>query len=245
MDMLILTSAMITALGGMLALAFRVVRLPSSKARTRPQATGKRTSKLNPNDPTQVLLAHVTDEHKRHTQALREALDLRRARNEAEALTRLLNERILHTEAARKLGAFVQPAVGGRFRQWLDQARLDLMVDTVRREVAEVRLPAQTQPLTGERAFSRFITWMRGGPEVGAPQELVAYHRDQRQHYRLARAEARRIARERRTADAQTRLAAEQAYHLRVSRSLKRYGQTGDGADALGVTDPNLTAILN
>lgn len=246
MDMLMLTSAIIAALGGVMALAFRVVRLPMGKPSARPATTRKQAAKVDPREPTQVLLIHVTGEYKRHTQALREALDLRRARSDAEAFTRLLNERVLHMEAARKLGQFVQPTVGGRFRQWFDQARLDLMVDTVRREVAEVRHPAgQTQPLAGERAFSRFITWMRGGPEVGAPQELVVYHREQRQHARMAMTEARRIVRERRIADAQARLAVEQAYHLRMSRSLRRQVQGSDGADSFGVTDPTLTAILN
>jgi hypothetical protein len=254
MDVLMLTGAMVAALGGMLALAFRVVRLPqgkASKAGARPVAAREQVSKMekvNPRESTQVLLNHVTDEYKRHTVALREALDLRRSRNESEALTRLLNERIHQVEAARKLGQFVQPTVGGRLRQWIDQARLDLLVDTVHREVAEVRLPAaQTRPLAGERAFNRFVTWMRGGPQVGAPRDLELYHREQREHYRLAMAQAHRLVSERRLADAHTQLAHEQTYHLRASRALKGrfHLGSGDGSDAHGLTDPTLTAVLN
>jgi hypothetical protein len=251
MDMLMLAGALIATLGGVMALAFRVVRLPlgkPGKPGARPVAIREQAVKGGPREPTHILLIHVTDEYKRHTMALREALDLRRSRNEAEALTRLLNERILHVEAARGLGQFIQPTIGGRVRQLFDQARLDWLMDTVRREVAEVRFPStQTRPLAGERALSRLITWARGGPQVGAPHELATYHREQREHYRLAMIQARRLAHERRQSDALSRLAAEQAYHLRVSRDLKRQFQSapGDGADTYGATDPALTAVLN
>jgi hypothetical protein len=251
MEMFMLAGALVATLGGVMALAFRVVRLPlgkSGKPGVRPVATREQAAKGGPREPTHVLLIHVTDEYKRHTMALREALDLRRSRNDAEALTRLLNERILRAEAARRLGEFVQPTLGGRLRQWLDQAWLDVLVDTVRREVAEVRFPTtQTRPLASERTLSRLITWARGGPATGAPHVLATYHREQREHYRLAMTQARRLANARRQSDARSCLAAEQAYHLRVSRDLKRQFQPGpgEGADTYGATDPALTAVLN
>lgn len=245
MDMLMLTGIVIATIGGMLTLAFRVVRLPLGGQRAR-QTTNRAQPTTGQREPTQILLNHVTDEYKRHSMALREAQNLRRARNELEAMSQLLNERIKHAEAARKLGRFVQPTFGGRVRQWLDQTRLDVLADTVRREVEEVRLPATpTRPLNGERAFTRFVTWARGGPQTGAPQELVAYHRNQREHYRMAMVHARRFLREGRQADALTRLVAEQSHHLRVTRDLKRQFQPGDGPDGAGATDPALSAILN
>ncbi|HEY7850526.1 MAG TPA: hypothetical protein VIC27_10710 [Ktedonobacterales bacterium] len=254
MDPIMLTGALIVALGGVMALAFRVVRLPLSKrgkashAGARPAITRDGAAKVGPREPAQALLIHVTDEYKRHTMALREALDLRRARNEAEALNRLLTERILHVEAARTLSQFIQPTLGGRVRQVIDQTRLDWLAESVRREVAEARFPTtQSRPLSGERALTRFITWARGGPQVGAPHELATYHRDQREHYRLAMTQARRFVREQRQADARSRLTSEQAYHLRASRELKRQLQsTPDaGSELFGATDPALTAILN
>ncbi len=248
MELFMLAGAVIAALGGVMTLAFRVVRLPVGKPAAHSATVRKQASKVSPREPAQVLLAHVTDEHKRHTLALREALDLRRARNEAEALHRLHFERILQVEAARKLGQFVQPTIGGRLRQWIDQARLDVLADSVRREVEAVRFPAtQTRPLAGERALTRFITWARGGPQVGAAHELATYHRDQREHYRLAMAQARRMLREQRQSDALSRLAAEQTYHLRANRSLKLSLQSapGDAPDGSSMTDPALTAILN
>ncbi|HZC04047.1 MAG TPA: hypothetical protein VE338_00245 [Ktedonobacterales bacterium] len=250
MEIFMLAGALVATLGGVMALAFRVVRLPKGKS----GKAGARTAKAGSREPVQVLLNHVTDEHTRHTLALREALDLRRSRNEAEARARLLNERILHVEAARRLGQHVQPTIGGRVRQWLDQARLDILVDTVRREVADVRFGAvPTLPLAGERGLGRLITWARGGPKVGAAHDLALYHREQREHYRLAVIQARRLARDQRQADARSHLATEQAHHLRVSRDLKRRLQPDsgpnsglhDGADLYGATDPALTAILN
>jgi Cu2+-containing amine oxidase len=179
--------------------------------------------------------------------ALREAQNLRRARNEPEALFRLVNERIQHAEAARRLGQHVQPTLGGRVRQWIDQARLDVMADTVRREVAEVRLPTQSRPLTQGRGLGRLITWARGGPQMGAPHELALYHRDQREHYRLAMVQARRFVREQKQAEARASLATEQTHHLRMSRALKGRFASGlaDGVSNDGATDPALTAILN
>ncbi len=245
MDIFMLAGALVATLGGVMALAFRVVRLPKGNVG---KAGARMAPKSGSREPTQVLLNHVTDEYKRHTMALREALDLRRARNETEARTRLLNERILHVEAARRLGQFVQPTVGGRVRQWIDQARLDLLVDTVRREVAGVRFPsAQTRPLTREGRVVRLITWARGGPRMGAAHDLALYHREQREHYRLAVVQARRLARERRQGDARSHIATEQAHHLRVSRDLRpRFEPISvAGPDLDGATDPALTAILS
>ena len=244
MEYFMLASAVMAALGGVMALAFRVVRLPQGNPGKRSATSARRAATR---EPTQVLLNHVTDEYKRHTVALREAQNLRRARNETEALFRLVNERIQHAEAARRLGQHVQPTLGGRVRQWLDQARLDLLADTVRREVAETRLPTQSRPLTQGNGFSRLITWARGGPQDGAPYELELYHRDQREHYRLAMVQARRFVREQRAAEARASLATEQAHHLRLTRALK--GRFSLGLRDLpldeGATDPALTAILN
>jgi hypothetical protein len=251
MEILMLAGALIAALGGMSALAVRVVRLPLGKrgrSGKRPVIAAGQATQVGAREPTNVLLIHVTNEYKRHTQALREALDLRRSRNEAEAFARLLNERILHVEAARTLGQFVAPTIGGRVRQWLDSARLDVLADTVRREVAEVRLPTgATRPLAGERALARFITWARGGPQTGAPHALATYHREQREHYRLAMSQARRLVREQRQDRARSFLATEQAHHLRANRDLKAQFQPGPDTDAntYGSTDPVLTAILN
>lgn len=254
MEILMLAGALVAALGGMSALAFRVVRLPlgkrgqPGKAGARPALGAGQAMPIGAREPTTILLIHVTNEYKRHTQALREALDLRRSRNEAEAFARLLNERILHVEAARTLSQFVAPTIGGRVRQWLDAARLDILADTVRREVAEVRLPTgATRPLAGEHALTRFITWARGGPQTGAPHALATYHREQREHYRLAMGQARRLLREQRQDRARSFLATEQAHHLRANRDLKRQFQPGPDTDAntYGATDPTLTAILN
>ncbi len=250
MEILMLAGALVAALGGMSALAFRVVRLPLGKrdrSGKRPVGASGQAMQVGPrSEPTNVLLIHVTNEYKRHTQALRDALDLRRSRNEAEAFARLLNERILHVEAARTLSQFVAPTIGGRVRQWLDSARLDVLADTVRREVAEVRLPTgATRPLAGERALTRFITWARGGPQTGAPHALATYHREQREHYRLAMSQARRLLREQRQDRARSFLATEQAHHLRANRDLKRQFQPGSDADTYGATDPTLAAILN
>ncbi|HEY8324120.1 MAG TPA: hypothetical protein VIG77_06480 [Ktedonobacterales bacterium] len=244
MQYFMLASAIMAALGGVMALAFRVVRLPRGSQGKR-GATSARTATTR--EPTQVLLNHVTNEYKRHTMALREAQNLRRARNEPEALFRLVNERIQHAEAARRLGQHVQPTLGGRVRQWIDQARLDVMADTVRREVAEVRLPTQSRPLTQGRGLGRLITWARGGPQMGAPHELALYHRDQREHYRLAMVQARRFVREQKQAEARASLATEQTHHLRMSRALKGRFASGlaDGVSNDGATDPALTAILN
>ena len=252
MEMFMLAGALVAALGGMSALAFRVVRLPLGKrgrSSKRTAVTSRQAMQVGPrSEPTQVLLIHVMNEYKRHTQALREALDLRRSRNDAEAFARLLNERILHVEGARTLSQFVEPTIGGRVRQWLDSARLDMLADTVRREVAEIRLPTgATRPLAGESALTRFITWARGGPQTGAPHALATYHREQREHYRLAMSQARRLVREQRQDRARSFLATEQAHHLRANRDLKRQFQPGPAAsaDAYGATDPALTAILN
>ncbi|HEX8728748.1 MAG TPA: hypothetical protein VF739_09015 [Ktedonobacterales bacterium] len=244
MQYFMLASALMAALGGVMALAFRVVRLPRGSQGKR-GATSARTATTR--EPTQILLNHVTDEYKRHTLALREAQNLRRARDEANALFRLVNERIQHAEAARRLGQHVQPTLGGRVRQWIDQTRLDVMVDNVRREVAEVRLPTQSRPLTQDRGLGRLITWVRGGPQIGAPHELALYHRDQREHYRLAMIQARRFVREQKQAEAGSVLSMEQAHHLRMSRALKgRFAAGGtDGVLNDGATDPSLTAILN
>lgn len=244
MQYFMLASAIMAALGGMMALAFRVVRLPQRSQGKRGATSARRATT---HEPTQVLLNHVTDEYKRHTMALREAQDLRRARNEADALFRLVNERIQHAEAARRLGQHVLPSLGGRVRQWIDQARLDVMADTVRREVAEVRLPTQSRPLTQDRGLGRLITWARGGPQMGAPHELVLYHRDQREHYRLAKVQARRFVRDQKQAEARAILAMEQTHHLRMSRALKGRFAPGlvDGVSNDGVTDPGLTAFLN
>jgi hypothetical protein len=244
MQYFMLASAIMAALGGVMALAFRVVRLPRGFQGKR-GATSARTAATR--EPTQVLLNHVTNEYKRHTVALREAHNLRRARNEPEALFRLVNERIQHAEAARRLGQHVQPTLGGRVRQWIDQARLDVMADTVRREVAEVRLPTQSRPLTQGRGLGRLITWARGGPQMGAPHELALYHRDQREHYRLAMVQARRFVREQKQAEARASLATEQTHHLRMSRALKGRFASGSavGVSNDGVTDPSLSAILN
>lgn len=245
MDMLMLTGIVIATIGGMLTLAFRVVRLPLGGQRAR-QATNRAQPTNGRREPAQILLNHVTDEYKRHTAALREAKDLRRSRNELEAMSQLLNERIKHAESARKLGRYVQPTFGGRMRQWFDQARLDVLADTVRREVEAVRVPATpTRPLNGERAFTRFVTWARGGPQTGAPQELVAYHRSQREHYRIAQVHARRFVQKGHQAEALIRLATEQTHHLHMTRDLKRQFQPGDGPDGSGGTDPALSAILN
>ncbi len=180
--------------------------------------------------------------------ALREALGLRRSGNEGEALDRLLRERIQHVDAARRLGQFVQPGIGGRVRQWYDQARLDLLADSTRREVAEARIPSgSTRPLSREGALSRLATWARGGPRGGAAPEVARDHRAQRERYRRAKAQARRYVRAQRQAEALAHLASEQAHHLRASRDLKRQFQPASVADADDYcpTDPAQTVILN
>ena len=107
-------------------------------------------------------------------------------------------------------------------RQLFDQARLDWLADTVRRENTEFRLPsARTRSLAGERAVSRWITWARGGPETGAAYLLERYHADQRDHYRRHMAAARRLAREQRTAEALTYLVNEQSHCERSIHDLK------------------------
>lgn len=223
MEMLMLPVALVAALGGMFALAFRVVRLPLGKRGARPAATRKQVAKrVDPREPTQALLIHMTEEYKRHTRALRDARDLRRSRSEAEAFSRLLDERIFAVEAARTLGRFAQPSFVGRMFHWADLARLDVLADTVRRENADFRMPSgRTRPLAGERGVSRWITWARGGPQAGAAFVLEQFHYDQRDHFRRHMAEARRLVRERRHAEALMRLANEQSRCVRAVHDLK------------------------
>ncbi|MDE3230465.1 MAG: hypothetical protein KGO05_11335 [Chloroflexota bacterium] len=222
MPWIVLPVALIATLGGLFALAFRVVPAPSGKRGARPATTGAKARKSAPREPTQALLDHMTDEYKRHTLALREARDLRRARSEAEALARLLRERVTVMETARSLGRWTQPAFGGRVRQWIDQTRLELMIDTVRREVAEAHMPSvRSQPLAGERVVSRVITWARGGPQTGAAHMLVEYHRQQRGHYRRELTAARRIAQAGDMQAAQRAFDAEQMELVRMSQTLK------------------------
>lgn len=223
MELFILPVALVAALGGMFALAFRVVRLPLGKRSARPAATRKQVAKkVDPREPTQALLIHMTDEYKRHTQALRDARDLRRSRSEAEAFSRLLDERVFAIEAARKLGRLMQPSFIGRMLRVYDLARLDWLADAVRRENADFRMPsAHTRPLAGERGVSRWITWARGGPQTGAAYLLERYHHDQRGFYRRRMAEVRRLVREQRTAEALTYLMNEQSHCERVVHNLK------------------------
>ncbi len=219
MPILTLLGAMAFALASAATLAFRVVRVPRSNAATRGPA-GSQTTRMDASSSTAALLKHMADEYQRHTSGLRVAMNLRRARNETEAQTRLLNERVRHAVAARHLARFIRPTTGGRLRVWMDQAWLDRYVDRVRHEVNAVRVPGQTRPLTSERALRRIITWIQGGPRTGYASDLVAYHRLQREHYRLAMAQARRLARENRRDEAQTQLGHEKDYHQRVERDL-------------------------
>lgn len=232
MPWIMLPVALIAALGGVFALAFRVVRPPSGKRSARPATTGAQARKSAPREPTQALLNHMTDEYKRHTRAFREARDLRRARNEAEARVRLLRERITVMDVARSLGRWIPPTLGGRVRQWIDQTRLEFAADTVRREVAEARMPSiHSRSLAGERVVSRVITWARGGPQTGAAHLLVEYHRRQRDYYRYRMAEARRIARAGNVADAQAAFGAEQMELVRTSQTLKSDLRALDGGN--------------
>lgn len=245
MPWIMLPVALIATLGGMFALAFRVVRPPSGKRGARPATTGAKARKSAAREPTQALLDHMTDEYKRHTRAFRKARDLRRARNEIEARSRLLRERIDLIDIARPLGRWTQPTFGGRVRQWIDQTRLELLADTVRREVAEARVPSvNSRPLTGERVVSRVITWARGGPQTGAAHLLVEYHRERRDHYRDERTEARRIAREGNVQAAQAAFANEQMALVRTSQALKRDLQALDsGAEPPASTTRRLAPL--
>lgn len=159
-------------------------------------------------------------EHQRHTIALREALNLRRARNDHEAQTRLLNERVRHAVAARDLARRIRPSSGGLLRRWASQAWLDIYVERVRREVGAVRVPGQTQPLTRESALRRIVVWAQGGPRVGYASDLVEYHRSQRAHYRLAKVSATRLARNGRHDEAMTQFWNEQDFHMRSAHDL-------------------------
>lgn len=239
MEIMALLGAVTIALAGAATLAFRVVRVPGRKA----VHTARQALRMDPRQPADALHKSMAREYQRHSVALREALNLRRARNESEAQTRLLNERVRHAVAARDLGRFTRPAVGGRLRRWMDQAWLDVYVDRVRREVAEVRVPGQSRPLSGEPALRQLITWIQGGPRSGYAHDLVEYHRLHREHYRLATAQARQIAQEGAEDEAQTRLAAEQAYHLRAARELGRTFGLGGSTGPLSLTDPELAAV--
>ena len=229
-------------LAGAATLAFRVVRVPERKATNRGQAAAA-TARMDPRQPAMALHAGMADEYRHHTVALREALNLRRARNETEAQTRLLNERVRHAMAARDLSRFIRPAVGGRLRRWIDQAWLDMYVDRVRREVAEVRMPSQTRPLSGESMLGRLITWAQGGPRAGYAHDLVEYHRAQRTHYRLAMAHAKRLAQQGKQDEAGARLADERDFHLRMARELGRMSGVGGATGPLTLTDPELPAV--
>lgn len=221
MPILTLLGAITIALAGAATLALRVVRVPRGRS-----PAGSRTSRtdarLDVSQPANALVKSLEDELQRHTLGLREALNLRRARNEPEAQTRLLNARVRHAVAARDLGRLIRPTSGGRLRRWMDQAWLDMYVDRVRREVSAVRVPSQTRPLTGERAVRRLVTWVAGGPRVGFAADLVVYHRAQRAHARMALAQARRLASANRQDEARTQLWNEQDYHLRAERELGR-----------------------
>lgn len=243
MEMLMLPVAVIATLGGMFALAFRVVRLPLGQRSARPAVTRKQAEKkVDPREPTQALLIHMTNEYERHTRALRDARDLRRSRSEAEAFSRLLNERIFAIEAARKLGRLMQPSFVGRVLRVYDLARLDLLADAVRRENAEFRMPsAHTRPLAGERGMTRWITRARGGSETDATYLLERYHHDERGHFRRHMAEARRLVRERRQAEAMTHLMNEQSRCERAVHNLKRDLQ----ALAESGVSPNITRRLD
>lgn len=224
MPILTLLGAMVFALASAATLAFRVVRVPRNDAAKR--AAGSQAPRMDAGSPTAALLKHVTDEHQRQTQALRVAMNLSRARNESEAQTRLLNERVRHAMAVRDLARSIRPTSGGWLLKFMDQASLDGYVNRVRREVNAVRVPSQTRPLSGEGALRRLITWIQGGPRTGFASELVAHHRFQREHYRLAKAQARRLARENRQIDAKIQLGNEKDHHERVERNLgEMFGQ--------------------
>lgn len=227
MEILTLLGAITIALASAATLAFRVVRVPRGRGTRAPAGrTGSRSPRmaahLDANQPALALVKHLEDELRRHTAGLREAHNLRRARNEAEAQTRLLNARVRHAVAARDLGRVIRPTTGGRLRRWMDQAWLDMYVDRVRREVAAVRVPGQTRPLNSERTLRRLVTWVTGGPRVGFAADLVEYHRAQRAHARMALAQARQLAIANRQDEAQTQLWHEQDYHVRAERELGR-----------------------
>lgn len=239
MEILTLIGATVVVLVSGATLAFRVVRTPGRKtARPAPQ-----TPRMDPRKPADALHKSMTREYQRHTMALRVALDLRRARNESEALNRLLAERVLHAVAARDLGRFIRPVLGVQMLKFVDRARLDVYADRVRREVTDFRAPGLTRPLARGSVVSQLITWIKGGPRAGYAHDLVEYHRDQREHYRLAMAQARQIVLEGAEDEAQTRLVAEQAYHLRAARALGRALGLGGSTGPLGLTDPELTAV--
>ena len=224
MPFLTLLGAITLALAGAATLAFRVVRVPRGRSTRAPAGNRipRKETRLDVSQPANALVKVLEDELQRHTLGLREALNLRRARNEAEAQTRLLNARVRHAVAARNLGRVIRPTSGLRLLRWMDQTWLEMYVERVRREVAAVRVPGQTRPLTGDPALRRLVTWVMGGPRVGFAADLVEYHRAQRAHARMALAQARRLATAQRQDEAQTQLWNEQAYHMRAERELGR-----------------------
>jgi hypothetical protein len=228
MPILTLLGVIAVTLAGAATLAFRVVRVPGNGA------TRDAAPRVSANHPAAMLLNKMSAEYQRHTIALREALNLRRARNEAEAQTRLLNERVRHAVAARDLARIARPASGWLVIRLWDQAALDRYVDRVRREVATVRVPGQTRPLTREGALRRAMTWALGGPRVGFASDLVEYHRGQREHYRLAMTNARRLTRAGSASEAQTQLWNEQDFHMRSAQELgEMFGITQSGTGPL------------
>ncbi|HEX9036924.1 MAG TPA: hypothetical protein VF808_08015 [Ktedonobacterales bacterium] len=218
MPILTLLGVMTIALASAATLALRVVRVPRGRGMRAP--AGRQPARMDTSKPATALVAHLEDELQRHTMGLREALNLRRARNEPEAQTRLLNARVRHAVAARALGRVIHPTAGGRLRRWMDQAWLDMYVDRVRREVGAVRVPGQTRPLAGEPALRRLVTWITGGPRAGYASDLVDYHRAQRAHARMALVQARRLVQANRQDEAQTQLWNEQDFHMRAEREL-------------------------
>lgn len=164
------------------------------------------------------LLQHAEQQYRQHREELREALRLRRRGEAIEAGIRLGAARLDHARAVGELNRLLAPALGGTWRQKLDQLRLDVWFERRRSRWMNVqRAAAQAQPAASAGTLKQGLLWIAGGSRVGVPQELVEFHRQELRHYRRVRARSRRYVRDGLEATARSELFHELAYHFQRS----------------------------
>jgi hypothetical protein len=238
---LLLGVGVVSALAGAKTVATRVVQVPVRKqpsdalptlsrnihGSTSPQARGDSTllRKLD-SRPRHVerggyaerLLQHAEQQYRQHRSEVRETLRLRRRGEAVEAGIRLGAARLDHARAVGELNRILAPALGGSWRQKLDQLRLDVWFERRRSRWMNVqREAAQALPAASAGTLRQMLLWIAGGSRTGAPQELVEFHRQELRHYRRVRARARRYVRDGLESTARAELFHELAYHFQRS----------------------------
>lgn len=244
MPFLTVVGALVFALAGAATLAFRVVKAPTPRRVQKGAQSRAVAPQLSATHPAAILLRLMTDEYQRHTRELRVALSLRRKRAEAQAQTRLLNERLRHALAARDLGHYLAPK-GFLYipQRMLTLGDLNAFVERVRQEARATRVTSFSAPLRREGALRRFVIFVTGGDRDGFASQLVAYHRAQRDYYREAVRDARLLAESGRAKEALTELENEQMFHMRIANELGELLGIRTPSETRALTAPRLTTL--